>query len=124
MNTLVAYNDLKTILRVMEGIVFYQDSAPKNAVTPYVVFRLESMVDTSPTTNATLKFMCYDDRNKLAKANIEIADKIHHKFNKTYRVFDIQSYHSVLNIRQVIPSEYLTDKQCIEMQFDVVIYNR
>lgn len=104
--------------------MFYQDHAPKDAKLPYTVFRLETMLDTSPSTNATLKFMCYDDRNKSAQENIKIADEIHHAFNKKYKAFENQSYHSVLNLRQVIPSEYLTDKQCIELQFDVVIYNR
>lgn len=127
MNIDIVLSDIKKeieILKSSHSIDFYYDHAPKSAKFPYVVFRIETILDTSPTTNAILKFMCYDDRNKIAESNIRIADIIHNRFNKYRRSYDLYAYHSVLNIRQSIPSEFLIDKQCIEMQFDLVIYNR
>lgn len=121
-------NNIKSIVKEIEttnkDISFYLNSAPKSVPSPYVVFRLEDMIDTSPTYNFTLKFMCWDDRNKSSENVLKIADIINDKLNKKQLVFDDMGIHSVLNISQNIPSEFLTDKQCVELQFDITIYER
>lgn len=121
------YTNLKSMLPEMSeelGAQFYQDSAPKSAQTPYIVFRVEDIIDDSPTYRTTIKFMFWDIRNKSSKENIKNADFIVNKFNRGQFPFKDMGMHSVLNLQQNIPSEYVTDKQCIEQQYDVNIYER
>ncbi len=103
---------------------FHMNHAPKNAATPYVVFRIEDIINSSPSYNATLKMMLYDDRNKTSEKNIENADIIRRSFDMLQKVHEDIALHSLLIIEQNIPSEYLTDKQVIEQQYDIRIYER
>lgn len=108
----------------LNGVDIYVNHAPKTATLPYIVVRLESMIDTSPSYNATLKIVFYDDRNKTSQTNSLNADIMRPIFNKAQFEFDDMLVHSVLSLEQNIPSEYLADKQVIEQQFDVRIYER
>ena len=108
----------------LNGVDVYVNHAPKSATLPYIVVRLESMIDTSPSYNATLKIVFYDDRNKTSQTNTLNADVMRPIFNKAQFEFEDMLVHSVLSLEQNIPSEYLADKQVIEQQFDVRIYER
>lgn len=127
MNVNSKVNDkLKLIVSSLSPLItdtnFYMNHAPKGAVTPYIVFRLEDLLDTSPSYNATIKFMCWDDRNQPSSRNNRNADLILKSMNKAQFSYEDLAIHSVLSLQQTIPSEYLTDKQCIELQFDARIY--
>lgn len=123
MNTSLFMSNFKSLLADIDTDL-YQDNAPKTAKTPYIVFRLETTIDQSPSYTLDMKFMCYDDQNKSSKDNIIIADEIQKIFNKQYWVLVGQSLHSTLTLRQNIPSEMLIDKQVIELQFDMTLYER
>lgn len=124
--TELTYDKLKAITSVLQakGVIgtFYMNHAPKSATTPYIVFRIEDILDNSPSYTATIKFMCYDDRNKTSSNNINNADVIMNAMNKVQFNYDNMAIHSTLILQQDIPSEYLTDKQCIEQQYNAVIY--
>jgi hypothetical protein len=123
-NTSIFYINFKSLLGDL-GITLYQNKAPKSAITPYTIFRLETIVDTSPSQIVSMKFICHDDQAKSSKGNVIIADKIETKFNKTFGVFSNgQGYHSTMSLRQEIPSEMLIETQVIELQFDIAVYGK
>ena len=105
-----------------KGIEFYLDRAPKTATLPYVVYGLEDMLDTLPTYNSTLYFSVFDSENKSSQTIRNTADAINDFFNNKVLASNQGTLHSKLTIYQNIPSEYLEQKQCIELQFDVRIY--
>lgn len=122
------YTALKDLVRdlttYVPNVQFVMDKAGSSVKTPYIVFRVEDIIDTSPTLNTTIRFMCYDDENATSTTNNLHADVIRNHFNKKQFVFDDISLHTTLSIEQTIPAEYLTDKQVIELQFDATIYER
>lgn len=71
-----------------------------------------------------LIFACYDDQTKTNIVNNTNADLIQNKFNKKVFNFDDSSIHSVMTIRQEIPNDMLVEKQVVELQFDLVLYER
>lgn len=123
MNTSLFYENFKSLLGELD-IRLYQNKAPKSAITPYTIFRAETIIDTSPSQVVSMKFICHDDQSKTSKENVIIADKIEKLFNKTFGVLDGQGYHSTMSLRQEIPSEMLIDTQVIELQFDIAIYEK
>ena len=122
------YDKLKGIVGAMSVVkpdaTFYMNTAPKSATTPYIVFRVEDTIDTSPTYQTTIKFMCWDIRNTSSSTNIANADLIIETLNRKQFNYEDMGLHTTLTIQQSIPSEYLADKQCIELQFDTTIYER
>lgn len=71
-----------------------------------------------------LIFACYDDQTKTNIVNNTNADLIQNKFNKKVFNFDDSSIHSMMTIRQEIPNDMLVEKQVVELQFDLVLYER
>lgn len=71
-----------------------------------------------------LIFACYDDQTKTNIVNNTNADLIQNKFNKKIFNFDDSSIHSMMTIRQEIPNDMLVEKQVVELQFDLVLYER
>lgn len=113
-----------TVISQIPNIKFYQNKAPVKAQTPYVVFRYDSVLDNSPTYMINLIFACYDDQTKTNIVNNTNADLIQNKFNKKVFNFDDSSIHSMMTIRQEIPNDMLVEKQVVELQFDLVLYER
>ena len=122
MNTNQFETNIKTILDELAPIVFVQNKAPTNQTGPYTEFRFDTTLDMEPTYLITLVFSCFDSQNVSSKGNKDIADSIQNKFNKQVFNFEDTSVHSMMTLRQDIPSEMLTEKQVIELQFDLVLY--
>lgn len=121
------YDNLKSLLLPLQtelGVRIYQDEAPKTATHPYIVFRVEDLIDTSPSYNATLKLMVWDIGNVSSAESLALADKLLNEFNKQQKVFTNMSTHTTFTLGQSIPSEHLVGKQCIEQQYDVRIYQK
>lgn len=121
MNTNDFESNVKTIINAL-GFNAYQNKAPNKAVMPYVVFRFDTVLDTSPTYLINAVFACYDSQDVSSKSNKIRADLIQRAFNKTSLNFDDMSIHSIMTLRQDIPSEMLEERQVIELQFDMTLY--
>ena len=122
MNTNQFESHVKSILSSLPTIKFYQNKAPTSASVPYVEFRFDTIIDNEPTYMINLVFACYDSQNKTSKGIKDIADLIQNTFNKVSLNFTDMSIHSTMSIRQEIPNEMLTEKQAIELQFDLILY--
>lgn len=122
MNTNEFEKNIKSTIKSINGAVFYQNHAPLHAVLPYVVLRFDSVIDTEPTYLINLVFACFDSQDKDTEDIKDIADSIKNVFNKKVLNYEGMSVHSTMTIRQEIPSEMLTEKQGLEMQFDLVLY--
>lgn len=122
MNTNSFESNIKSILDELNTISFHQNKAPISQTVPYTQFRFDTTIDMEPTYLITLVFSCFDSQDVPSKTNKNIADLIQKKFNKKVFNFKDMSIHSTMGLRQDIPSEMLTEKQVIELQFDLVLY--
>ena len=123
MNTNSFETNIKGSMPVIDNVTFYQNKAPESAVLPYVVLRFDTTVDVDPTYLTNLIFACFDSQNKKSKDIKNIADSIQNTFNKKVLVYKDMVVHSTMTIRQEIPSEMLTEKQGVELQFDLILYS-
>lgn len=112
------------LMSELSDVEMYYNHAKKDAVYPYIVWRIEDTYDTSPTYNHVVKFMIYDHRNKSSLVVGQLADTVQRLFNKKQYTTDKLGIHSVLSIRQSIPSEFLVDSQVEELQFDMTVYRK
>jgi hypothetical protein len=100
----------------------YRNSKPQNPIPPYVVFRLDSGVDTYPSDDIYLNVDIYDLAGNSVRAIEDLADLI-----------DIGLNHSVINNsdlnmqfereqRQYVPPEELISLHLVNLRYVVRTY--
>lgn len=99
----------------------YRNRAPQKPVFPYVVFRLESVIDTTPSDDLYLNVDIYDSADSIRVIE-DLADKIDNDLNGKIINTDIMNLHFVREQRQFVPSEQLVSANLLNLRYVVRAY--
>lgn len=115
------FEKIKTLSQLTDSNTF-RNRAKSNVLFPYVVFMLESQLDTYPTNDITVNIYIYDDIKNSVR-NIEaIGDDIDNMLN--HQVFKTKTnyVHFKRDIRQFSNDEALVGRSLVMLQYAVRIY--
>lgn len=100
----------------------YRNRSPQNATFPYVVFRLESVINSYPSEDLYLNIDVYDDVAKSVRTIEDLADTIDNDLNlKVINDNNINLFFD-REQRQYIPTEELVGTQAINLRYVVRAY--
>lgn len=108
----------------------YRGKAPQSPATPYVVFRVESVVDTYPSEEQYVNVDIYDKEDTGVRAIENLADLIDGDglagnpsgLNRKIFNTDKLNMHFEREQRQHIPSEELVGVQAVNLRYAVRTY--
>lgn len=100
----------------------YRNRAPQSPVFPYVVFRVESVMNNSPSEDFYINVDVYDDVAKSVRTIEDLADTIDAGLNMTVVNTSVLNMHFLREARQFIDDEELVGKQMINLRYNTRIY--
>lgn len=100
----------------------YRNRAPQSPVFPYVVFRVESVMNNSPSEDFYINVDVYDDVSKSVRTIEDLADTIDSGLNMTVVNTSVLNMHFLREARQFIDDEELVGKQMINLRYNTRIY--
>lgn len=100
----------------------YRNRSPQNAESPYVVFRLESVINTYPSEDLYLHIDVYDKSERSVRAIEDLADTIDNDLNLKVINDDKLNLFFDREQRQYIPAEELVGTQAINLRYVVRAY--
>lgn len=100
----------------------YRNKRPKTPVFPYVVFMVESAMNTFPSEDFYVNVDIYDDINNSVRLAESLADAIDNGLNLT--IIDTQklNMHFDREIRQYVNDEELVGMHLINLRYTTRIY--
>ena len=101
----------------------YRNFAKKDAVFPYVVFNVETVMDTYPTNDFYCYVQVYDKPNVSVRTINDIADSID-AINHTIINNSEMNLHFTRVNRQFVSNAELTDSQMVDLQYAVRAYGK
>ncbi len=100
----------------------YRNKAPNSAVFPYIVFRIESVINTMPSEDIYLYVDVYE-KNDASIRNIEnLADTVDNYFNQKVINTSTLNLYFDREQRQFVSSEDLIKSQMINLRYVVRTY--
>jgi len=100
----------------------YRNRSPQNVESPYVVFRLESVINTYPSEDLYLHIDVYDKSERSVRAIEDLADTIDNDLNLKVINDDKLNLFFDREQRQYIPAEELVGTQAINLRYVVRAY--
>lgn len=100
----------------------YRNRAPQSPVFPYVVFRVESVMNNSPSEDFYINVDIYEDVSKSVRTIEDLADTIDSGLNMTVMNTSVLNMHFLREARQFIDDEELVGKQMINLRYNTRIY--
>lgn len=100
----------------------YRNKSPQSPVFPYVVYRIESVINTYPSEDLYVNVDVYEDSNKSVRGIEDLADTIDKDLNM--KVFNTEelNLHFVREQRQYVPAEELVSAHVINIRYAVRAY--
>ena len=100
----------------------YRNRSPQSPVFPYVVYRIESAMNTYPSEDLYVNIDVYEDSNKSVRGIEDLADTIDKDLNM--KVFNTEelNLHFVREQRQYVPAEELVSAHVINIRYAVRAY--
>ena len=100
----------------------YRNKSPQSPVFPYVVYRIESVMNTHPSEDLYVNVDVYEDSNKSVRGIEDLADTIDKDLNM--KVFNTEelNLHFVREQRQYVPAEELVSAHMINIRYAVRAY--
>lgn len=95
----------------------YRNKAPQSPVFPYVVYRIDSGVDSYPSEDIYINIDIYEDVNKSVRVIEDLADLIDNSLN--HSIIDNQSLnlHFEREQRQYVTPEELVSTHVINLRY-------
>ena len=108
----------------------YRNRAPQSPVFPYVVYRVESVLNNSPSEDFYINVDIYEDVSKSVRTIEDLADTIDGNgdylnptgLNQGIITTDIFSAYFDRENRQFVDDEELVGKQMINLRYNTRIY--
>ena len=100
----------------------YRNKAPRSPIFPYVVFRLESVIDSTPSEDFYVYVDIYEDTTKSVRFMEDLADTIDNALNDTVMNADGFNAHFMREGRQFIDGNELVSSQVINLRYNTRIY--
>lgn len=121
MNTNAVADEVLEYLSTKHARV-YRNRAPQSPMFPYVVFRVESVMNNSPSEDFYINVDVYDDVSKSVRTIEDLADTIDTGLNMTVVNTSVLNMHFLREQRQYIDDEELVGKQMINLRYNTRIY--
>lgn len=102
----------------------YRNKSPQSPVFPYVVYRVESVINSYPSEDFYINVDIYEDGSKSVRTIEDLADTIDNDLNDTVFNSDSLNMHFQRETRQYVPEEELVGKQMINIRYNTRIYFR
>ena len=100
----------------------YRNSAPRSPVFPYVAFRLESVVDNTPSEDFYIHIDVYEDTTTSVRFMETLADSIDSDLNDTVMNTDGFNAHFMREGRQFVDGTELISSQVIFLRYNTRVY--
>ena len=100
----------------------YRQKAPTVKDFPYIVYRLESVVNSYPSEDLYLNVDIYEDPNKSVKAVEQLADDIDKELNHSVIIENGMNLHFEREARQSIDSTELLGAYLVNLRYVVRAY--
>ena len=121
MNTNMIADALLAFLETKHSRV-YRNKATRSPIFPYVVFRLESVIDSTPSEDFYVYVDIYEDTTKSVRFMEDLADTIDNALNDKVMNADGFNAHFMREGRQFIDGNELVSSQVINMRYNTRIY--
>jgi len=121
MNTNAVADEVLEYLSTKHARV-YRNRAPQSPVFPYVVFRVESVLNNSPSEDFYINVDIYGDVSKSVRTIEDFADTIDSGLNMTVMNTSVLNMHFLREARQFVDDEELVGKQMINLRYNTRIY--
>jgi hypothetical protein len=121
MNTNAVADEVLEYLSTKHARV-YRNRAPQSPTFPYVVFRVESVLNNSPSEDFYINVDIYEDVSKSVRTIEDLADTIDAGLNMTVINTSVLNMHFLREARQFIDDEELVGKQMINLRYNTRIY--
>lgn len=100
----------------------YRNKSPQSPVFPYVVYRIESVMNTYPSEDLYINIDVYEDGSKSVRAIEDLADTIDKGLNMTVTNTTELNLHYVRDGRNYVPVEELVSSHMINLRYAVRAY--
>lgn len=100
----------------------YRNRAPQSPIFPYVVFRVESVLNNNPSEDFYINVDIYEDVTKSVRTIEDLADTIDSGLNMTVMNTSVLNMHFLREARQFVDDEELVGKQMINLRYNTRIY--
>lgn len=100
----------------------YRNKSPQSPLFPYVVYRVESVLDSYPSEDFYINVDIYEDGKSSVRHMEDLADEIDNSLNDTVFNSETLNMHFQREARQYVPEEELVGKQMINMRYNTRIY--
>lgn len=100
----------------------YRNRAPQSPVFPYVVYRVESVLNNSPSEDFYINVDIYEDVSKSVRTIEDLADSIDSGLNMAVMNTSELNMHFLREARQFVDDEELVGKQMINLRYNTRIY--
>jgi len=121
MNTNAVADEVLEYLSTKHARV-YRNRAPQSPVFPYVVFRVESVLNNSPSEDFYINVDIYEDVSKSVRTIEDLADTIDAGLNMAVMNTAALNMHFLREARQFVDDEELVGKQMINLRYNTRIY--
>lgn len=100
----------------------YRNKSPQSPLFPYVVYRVESVINTYPSEDLYVQIDIYEDSNKSVRGIEDLADTIDKDLNmKVFNTSEL-NLHFVRDGRNYVPAEELVSSHMINLRYAVRAY--
>ena len=100
----------------------YRQKAPATKVFPYVVYRVESVIDSYPSEELYLNVDLYESPTSSVRTVETLADSIQAELNHKVIIENNTNLHFELEQRQSVDAQDLIDAYLINLRFVVRAY--
>lgn len=100
----------------------YRNSSTSNPVFPYVVYRVESVVDSIPSEDFYIHVDIHEDTSKSVRVMETLADTIDNALNDSVMNADGFNAHFMRESRQFVDGNELISEQVIFLRYTTRIY--
>ena len=121
MNTNAVADEVLEYLSTKHARV-YRNRAPQSPTFPYVVFRVESVLNNSPSEDFYINVDIYEDVSKSVRTIEDLADTIDSGLNMAVINTSVLNMHFLREARQFVDDEELVGKQMINLRYNTRIY--
>lgn len=121
MNTNAVADEVLEYLSTKHARV-YRNRAPQSPVFPYVVFRVESVLNNSPSEDFYINVDIYEDVSKSVRTIEDLSDTIDAGLNMAVMNTSVLNMHFLREARQFVDDEELVGKQMINLRYNTRIY--
>lgn len=100
----------------------YRNKSPQTPVFPYVVYRVESVLDSYPSEDLYLNIDVYEDAGEGVRAMEDLADTIDNGLNMTVINTEVFNLHFMREQRQYVPVNELVSVHLVNIRYVVRAY--